>query len=53
LSNVQRKWVFQARVEDKSISQIAAEEQVNIETVKYWKRHALKKIRRNLEAQKE
>ncbi|MFD1739530.1 sigma-70 family RNA polymerase sigma factor [Bacillus salitolerans] len=48
LSDVQRRWVYKSFIEMKGPKQIAQEERVSLETVKSWRRYALKKIRENV-----
>ncbi|WP_456277532.1 sigma-70 family RNA polymerase sigma factor [Bacillus sp. AK128] len=49
LTEAQKTWVYKAFIEDKSAMQIAKEEGVSLETVKSWRRYALKKIRIQIE----
>jgi RNA polymerase sigma factor (sigma-70 family) len=48
LTDPQKKWVFLHFFDGKGASQIAADENVSIETVKSWRRYALQKIRSNV-----
>lgn len=49
LTEPQRKWVIMHFIEGRGQKEISEKEKVTPETVKSWRRYALKKIRKNIE----
>lgn len=50
LSKRERLWAEEAILYQKKLSEIAAEQNVSVETVKTWRKHALRKLRKKIES---